>query len=112
MRSESVPMPPDPSEEPRSDYELEIIDWFEGEHYDEIIVQFPGREVQRLRRYHNPRTNAEQRATSDAEKILGKLGPIEHSNKERKRRRRNTQALGNKSRALAKSRDEARRKDL
>jgi hypothetical protein len=107
IHSESGPMPPDPSEESRNDdsttsYELEIIDWIEGERYDEIIVQFPGREVQRLLRYHNPRTNAEQHKTDAAEKILGKLGPIEHSNKERKHRRRKTRALGNKLRAGAK----------
>jgi len=43
---ESGPISPDPSEESRNDdattsYELEIIDWIEGERYDEIIVQFP-----------------------------------------------------------------------
>jgi hypothetical protein len=103
---ESGPISPDPSEESRNDdattsYELEIIDWIEGERYDEIIVQFPGREVQQLRLYHDPKTNTEKRETHDAEKILGKLGPIEHSNKERKHRRRETRALGNKLRAGA-----------
>ena len=115
VHSESGPMLPDPSKEPGSNdavpiYELEIIDWIQGERYDEIIVRFPGREVQRLLRYHHPRTNAEQHKTDAAEKILGKLGPIEHSNKERKHQRRETRARGNKLRAGVQRRDEASRK--
>jgi hypothetical protein len=106
-------MPPDSSEESRSDYELEIIDWIEGARYDEIIVRFPGGEVQRLRRYRDPRTTKEKRETRAAEKILEKLGPIEsatHPNKERAHRRRKTRALGNRLRGEAQRWDEARRK--
>ena len=109
IHSESGPMPPDPSEEAGSNdampiYELEIIDWIERERYSEIIVRYPGREVQRLRRYRDPRTTKEKRETRAAEKILEKLGPIEsatHPNKERAHRRRKTRALGNRLRGEA-----------
>jgi hypothetical protein len=125
--SDSDPIPPDPSDQPRNNDALwyDLVSWTETERLVEIIVQFlPSGELQRFLRYHDPKTNTEKRETRAAKKILDKLIPpgtadkmmgldsATHSSKERAHRRRKTRALGNKLRAGAQRRDEAKRKEL